>query len=79
MRALRILAVDQTHGCGYEVEVAAGSEMLAARAARGAGACSTYHGRGNARLYSASACVMWSLREQCSPPQTRLLAPRSNL
>ena len=26
VRALRVLAVDQTHGCGYEVEVAAGSE-----------------------------------------------------
>ena len=33
VRALRVLAVDQTHGCGYEVEVAAGSES-AGRACR---------------------------------------------
>ena len=70
MRALRVLAVDEAHGCGYEVEVAAGSES-AGRACRPArqehAALPLPAARARQPLYSASVCVMWPLREQCSP------------
>ena len=56
MRALRILPVNQTHGGGYEVEVAAGSEGSVAH-----DVCRAEH----AALPTACVCVVRELRARC--------------
>ena len=74
MRALRVLAVDQTHGCGYEVEVAAGSESAgrACRPARQEHTALLLPAGTRTGIQRVCVCDVVSQRAVLSLPQTRL-------
>ena len=75
MRALRVFPVDQTHGRGDEVEVAAGSESAgrACRPARQEHAALPLSAGTRTAIQRVCVCDV-ALREQCSPCVSRAAA-----